>query len=103
MDEIERIESDRWGLFVIEAAIAFALIYWLSLELFGSIVASIGLGWSMSGYKVARKMTQPLAWAYLEAEARISGYLPSRRGVWLGNVLPGIVIAAMGAWLIFNA
>jgi hypothetical protein len=103
MDELERIESQRWSLFVVEAIAAFVLFYWLTGAVLGSIVVAVGVGWSMSGYKLAQKMTQPHAWAHIEAEARISGYSPSRLGIWLGNVLPGMAVAALGAWLMLSA
>jgi hypothetical protein len=103
MDEIERIENKRWALFVFEAAVAFVLLFWLTRAIFASFVLSFGVGLFFSGLKVARELTQPYAWAHLEAEARITGRPPSRRGIWLGNTVPGIIVFIIGAWLVINA
>jgi hypothetical protein len=42
-------------------------------------------------------MTTRHTWAVLEAEGRLDGGVPTRRGVWVGNLLPG-ALAALALW-----
>ena len=102
VDEIERIESRRWVIFVCEAALGFLVAIWLTKDLLASVVLSIGLGLFFSGYQMAKQLTQDVSWAYLEAEGRLTGFEPSKRGVWVGGLLPGALVALLGAWLVLK-
>lgn len=102
MDEVERIERQRWAYFVLESALGFGLIYfWTRSGLIAATLAC-GLGLLFSGVHLARQLTRDPAWAYLVADGRITGIEPSRRGIWIGNILPGFIVLAVGIWLVLD-
>ncbi|MEK8035015.1 hypothetical protein AACH06_29720 [Ideonella sp. DXS29W] len=102
MDEIELIEKNRWPIFVVGALMGFVLCVWLTGEVLSSAVLAIGFGLFLSGYRVAKQLTSEVPWAYLEAEGRINGKLPSKRGVWVGNLIPGLLFGILGLWLLLH-
>ena len=102
MDEIEHIEARRWRLFALVAVVDLIAFFAVSTSFFASLVLAIGTGALASGVWAAHASTRPVAWAYIESEARTSGYGPSRLGIWLGSVLPGLAVLAVGVWLAFR-
>jgi hypothetical protein len=99
MQDLERVERERYGIFTVIGAIAFLALFLLGQNIFVAIGLAISLGLLLSGFHVAKKLTSDYCWALLEAEARLTGHTPSKRRVWLGNLLPGVLVLVALAWL----
>jgi hypothetical protein len=98
LDDIERIEKQRIIEFLVAATLTFiAAIVWSERPLLSSFVA-ITCGLLFSGYQVARRLTQTHHWAHLENDSHLSGMKLSKRGVWTGNLLPGVAALAATVW-----
>lgn len=98
MDDLERVERERYGIFTLCALFAFVGLvasgrHWLLASLL-----AVGVGLLASGSYVARRTTSASLWPLVEGEARLHGRVPSRRGVWLGNVVPALAALAGAAW-----
>jgi hypothetical protein len=99
-DELERIERARYSLFGV-----LCLFFFITLQLAtGNVLWSAAIASSAallaSGYYSARATTRDPAWAVVEAEARRDGGSPSKRKVWVANLLPGVIaLASFGLWL----
>lgn len=92
MDELERLERERYGIFTLAGMLIFIGLFLWGKNIFLAIFFAIALALLLSGYYVASKLTSEYYWALLEAEARANGHSPSKRGTWLGNLIPGFVI-----------
>ena len=98
MDEIERIEREKMTLFTVSAFVTFMVtILWRQdFKLAASAAAVAAL--LTSGAWGARRMTAEHNWAVLQAEGRLNGGAPSKRSVWMGNLLPGALAALALLW-----
>lgn len=98
MEELEHIEAQRIAVCaVVGAAFELALTIW-GLDDLSTHLAAFTAGLLASGIYVAKRKTLAHNWAYLEAEARQLGYTVSRRGIWLGNLMPAVVMGLASAW-----
>jgi hypothetical protein len=97
MDEIERIERDKMTVFAVSAFGAFVVILLWRRDFNLAASASAVVALLASGAWGARRMTARHTWAVLEAEGRLDGGVPTKRGVWVGNLLPG-ALAALALW-----
>jgi len=99
MDELERIEKERYGLLALTSAIAFAGLVLARQGWWASMLYASALGLLVSGLYVAKKTTSERVWALVLAEARLNGGTPTRRGIWFGNLLlPAIAFGGSFWW-----
>lgn len=97
--ELERLERERYGIFALLGSITFFLLFLWSKHMGLAFFLAMSLALLASGYYVAKKMTSGHCWAYVEAEGRQNGRTPSRRGIWLGNLLPGFFVLAVTVYI----
>jgi ABC-type bacteriocin/lantibiotic exporter with double-glycine peptidase domain len=98
MEELERLETERIGVFSIVGVLVFAVVLLWRSNVLLAVLVGIAIGLLASGAFVAKRMTAEHNWAYVEAEARQSGRLVSKGRAWLGNVLPGLVVGLGSLW-----
>ena len=98
MEELEHIERERYGLFCLSGVLAFVLLSVWQQEWLQAVGYAISAGLLISGCYVARKTTAEYAWALVLAEARINGGTPSKSGIWLGNLVPPVIVLAISVW-----
>ena len=91
MEDLERLEKERYGVFALAAIVALAILTALRRELVSSVPLAIGLGLLCSGLYVAWRATE-YYWALATSEARARGAKVTKRGVWLGNLFPGTAV-----------
>jgi hypothetical protein len=100
MDEIERVEYGRYGVLVSTGVLAFVvLLVWSGSQWILAAALAFALALMASGWYVASKLTSTYIWQLLEAEARMTGYTPSKRRIWIGNLLPGFVVLVVVVYL----
>lgn len=98
MDELERLEQQRFGVFALVGMAAFiGQFVWRQHALLAVLVA-ISVGLVVSGWYVAARMTKNHNWAYIEAEAKHNGGTPSKGWVWFGNTAPGVLLGLGSLW-----
>ena len=98
MDEIDRIERGKMRIFAASAFIAFLVTVLWRKDVHLAAGAAAVTALLFSGAWGARQMTAEHNWAVLQAEGRLSGDVPSKRRVWVGNLLPGALAALALAW-----
>jgi hypothetical protein len=99
-DELERIERVRYALFVMLFLVFFVTLQLSSQRVLWSVAFASGAALLASSWYAARATTRDPAWAIVEAEARRDGGSPSKRLVWVANLLPGLAaLAGFGLWL----
>jgi len=98
MDEIEDIERGKMTVFAVTAFVAFVATFFWRLDFHFAASAAAVAALLASGAWGARQMTARHNWALLQAEGRLNGRAPSKRRVWLGNLLPGALGALALLW-----
>lgn len=99
--ELERLESERVGLFILTGGLGAAVTFALARDLRAACLLGGVVGLWGSGCFVAWRMTSAYIWAFVIAEARQgSGRLPSKRGVWIGNQVLPVAALPLAAWLL---
>jgi hypothetical protein len=98
VDEIELIERQRLVVLALSGFIAFLALTYFGQALFASAFYAMGIGLIVSGGSHAYRITQEVPWAYVLAESRLSGGTPTKRGMWLGGIVPGVAVLAIGYW-----
>lgn len=98
MDEIELIEKQRYGLFALAALMTGFLTFVLLKDFLAALLVGVTVGLLVSGLFVAKALMQPHVWAILEGEARYHGTTVTKRGVWMGNLIPFAVGLLATAW-----
>jgi len=98
VDEIDRIERGKVRVFAVSAFVAFVVtVLWQKdFHLAASAAAVVALLFSDAWG--ARQMTVEHNWALLQAEGHLNGGMPSKRRVWIGNLLPGVLAAMALSW-----
>jgi hypothetical protein len=99
MEELERLERERMLVFGVTTVVCFFLFVVPSQAPFASGVCAVGSGLIASGCNYAFRVTRSVAWAHVLSEARLNGGGRSKRGVWLGGIVPGVVVTGLGFWL----
>lgn len=94
MEDLERLERERYGVFALAWIVALAIVTAFRRELVSSVPLAIGLGLLCSGLYVAWRATTEYYWALTTSEARARGANVTKRGVWLGNLFPGTAVVA---------
>jgi len=99
-DELERIERVRYALFGVLFLLFFVTFQLSSQRALWSAAFASSAALLASGWYAARTTTRDPAWAVVEAEARRDGGSPSKRLVWVANLLPGFAaLAGFSLWL----
>ena len=98
MDEIDRIERAKLRVFAVSAFMTFLVIMLWRKDLHLAASAAAVAALLFSGAWGAHQMTIEHNWAVLQAEGRLSGDVPSKRRVWVGNLLPGGLAALALVW-----
>jgi hypothetical protein len=98
MEELERLERERYGLFALTSVICLAGFAVARYGWWISIFNAGALGFLVSGMYVARKTTSEPLWPLVLAEARLNGGTPTKSGIWLGNLLLPFVGFSTSAW-----
>jgi hypothetical protein len=84
--------------FAVSAFIAFVVTVLLCKDFHLAASAAAVAALLASGAWGARSMTAEHNWAVLQAEGRLDGAVPSKRRVWVGNLLPGALAALALLW-----
>jgi len=98
MEELERIEKERYGLLALTMVVTLTGLMIAGLKWIPAVLLAAAIAMFVSGTYVAAKTTGDYVWSLELAEARTTGGSPSRRGVWLGNLLPALAVLAVGVW-----
>ena len=98
VDEMELIELQRFVVLAVSWLIAFLAFTYFGQALFASALYAAGTGPIVSGCNHAYRITQEVPWAYVIAESRLSGGTPTKSGMWLGGIVPGVAVLAIGYW-----
>ena len=99
MDEIDRIERAKLRVFAVSAFMTFLVVMLWRRDLHLAASAAAVTALLFSGAWGARQMTIEHNWAVLQAEGRLNGDVPSKRRIWVGNLLPGALAALALLWL----
>jgi len=95
MDDLELLERERYRVFALAWLLVYlGLVFWVNPKLLAFFIA-IAIALLVSGYHVAKTLTSEFFWVLLEAEARVNGRMPSKRGIWVGNLLPGLLVLSV--------
>ena len=98
IDEMELIERQRFVVLAVSGLIAFLAFTYFGRPVFASALYGLGTGLIVSGCSHAYRITQEVPWAYVLAESRLSGGTPTKSGMWLGGIVPGVAVLAVGYW-----
>lgn len=98
MEDLERIERQRIGLFCLTSFCSGLLYFLATASLLASVLFGVCLGLLLSGAFVARMTTRAYHWAVIESEARLNGYRAIKKKVWIGNLLPFAVALLCSIW-----
>jgi len=99
MEELEHLERERYGFLCMGGVFSFVGFFACGVNPFHSFFFALSFGLLAGGIYVARKSTKEYLWAHIMAEAKLNGGAPTKRGVWLGNLLPPVLVLALGVWL----
>ena len=98
LDPIERIESLRFAVFGVGTFLSFPVFVYFVPSLVACGFYAVGTGLIVSGSASARSLGRELPWAHVLAEAKLSGGSPTKLKTWLGSLLPGLLLLAVGHW-----